>query len=120
MPGFTAWAGLTQIGVPKPGEVVCVAAATGPVGATVGQIAKLLGCHVVGIAGGPDKCRHAVDKLGFDACIPMWCRFWCRTCWWQMAGFIPRQWILRRMSWSMVDWSPAKTLPRQRQRQRLC
>ena len=69
MPGFTAWAGLTQIGVPKPGETVCVAAATGPVGATVGQIAKLMGCHVVGIAGGPDKCAHAVGTLGFDACI---------------------------------------------------
>ena len=69
MPGFTAWAGLTQIGAPKPGEVVCVAAATGPVGATVGQIAKLMGCSVVGIAGGPDKCAHAVEHLGFDACI---------------------------------------------------
>lgn len=69
MPGFTAWAGLTQIGVPKPGETVCVAAATGPVGATVGQIAKLMGCHVVGIAGGPDKCAHAVRTLGFDTCI---------------------------------------------------
>lgn len=69
MPGFTAWAGLTQIGQPKPGETICVAAATGPVGATVGQIAKLLGCHVVGVAGGPDKCAFAVEKLGFDACI---------------------------------------------------
>ncbi len=69
MPGFTAWAGLTEIGQPKPGETVCVAAATGPVGATVGQIAKLMGCHVVGIAGGPDKCAHAIEKLGFDACI---------------------------------------------------
>jgi NADPH-dependent curcumin reductase CurA len=69
MPGFTAWAGLTQIGQPKPGETVCVAAATGPVGATVGQIARLMGCHVVGIAGGPDKCAHAVAALGFDACI---------------------------------------------------
>jgi NADPH-dependent curcumin reductase len=69
MPGFTAWAGLTQIGQPKPGETVCVAAATGPVGATVGQIAKLMGCHVVGVAGGPDKCAHAVQVLGFDACI---------------------------------------------------
>lgn len=69
MPGFTAWAGLTQIGVPRPGEVVCVAAATGPVGGTVGQIAKLMGCHVVGIAGGPEKCAHAMQKLGFDACI---------------------------------------------------
>lgn len=69
MPGFTAWAGLTQIGMPKPGETVCVAAATGPVGATVGQIAKLMGCHVVGIAGGPDKCAYAVGALGFDACV---------------------------------------------------
>ncbi|MCB6180153.1 NADP-dependent oxidoreductase [Rhodobacter sp. Har01] len=69
MPGFTAWAGLTQIGQPKRGETVCVAAATGPVGATVGQIARLMGCHVVGIAGGPDKCAHAVATLGFDACI---------------------------------------------------
>jgi NADPH-dependent curcumin reductase len=69
MPGFTAWAGLTEIGKPKPGETVCVAAATGPVGATVGQIAKLMGCRVVGIAGGPAKCAHAVKTLGFDACI---------------------------------------------------
>ena len=69
MPGFTAWAGLTQIGMPKAGETVCVAAATGPVGATVGQIAKLMGCHVIGIAGGPDKCAYAVGTLGFDACI---------------------------------------------------
>ncbi len=69
MPGFTAWAGLTQIGQPKPGETVCVAAATGPVGATVGQIARLMGCNVVGIAGGPNKCAHAVKTLGFDACI---------------------------------------------------
>ena len=69
MPGFTAWAGLTQIGKPKPGETIAVAAATGPVGATVGQIGKLLGCRVVGIAGGPDKCAYAVDVLGFDACI---------------------------------------------------
>jgi len=69
MPGFTAWAGLTQIGAPKEGETIVVAAATGPVGATVGQIGKILGCRVVGIAGGPDKCKHAVDDLGFDACI---------------------------------------------------
>ncbi|WP_295510305.1 NADP-dependent oxidoreductase [uncultured Sulfitobacter sp.] len=69
MPGFTAWAGLTQIGAPKPGETIVVAAATGPVGATVGQIGKILGCRVVGIAGGPDKCAYAVDELGFDACI---------------------------------------------------
>jgi NADPH-dependent curcumin reductase CurA len=69
MPGFTAWAGLKQIGAPKPGETIAVAAATGPVGATVGQIGKLLGCRVVGIAGGPDKCAYAVNELGFDACI---------------------------------------------------
>jgi len=69
MPGFTAWAGLTQIGEPKPGETVVVAAATGPVGATVGQIAKHLGCRVVGVAGGEEKCAYAVNTLGFDACI---------------------------------------------------
>lgn len=69
MPGFTAWAGLRQIGAPKRGETIAVAAATGPVGATVGQIGKLLGCRVVGIAGGPDKCAYAVNELDFDACI---------------------------------------------------
>ena len=69
MPGFTAWAGLTRIGAPKAGETIAVAAATGPVGATVGQIGKLLGCRVVGIAGGPEKCAYAVDELGLDACI---------------------------------------------------
>lgn len=69
MPGFTAWAGLTQIGAPKPGETIAVAAATGPVGATVGQIGKILGCRVVGIAGGAEKCAYAVNELGFDACI---------------------------------------------------
>ena len=69
MPGFTAWAGLTQIGKPKAGETLVVAAATGPVGASVGQIAKILGLRAVGIAGGPQKCRHAIETLGFDACI---------------------------------------------------
>ncbi|WP_137221995.1 NADP-dependent oxidoreductase [Shewanella sp. MEBiC00475] len=69
MPGFTAWAGLKQIGEPKAGETIVVAAATGPVGATVGQIGKLMGCRVVGIAGGAEKCAYAVDELGFDACI---------------------------------------------------
>ena len=69
MPGFTAWAGLTRIGEPKAGETIVVAAATGPVGATVGQIGKLLGCRVVGIAGGSDKCAYAVQELGLDACI---------------------------------------------------
>ena len=69
MPGFTAWAGLTQIGNPQPGETIVVAAATGPVGATVGQIGKILGCRVVGVAGGPEKCAFAVKELGFDACL---------------------------------------------------
>ncbi|RZJ85583.1 MAG: NADP-dependent oxidoreductase [Massilia sp.] len=69
MTGFTAYVGLLDIGEPKPGETVAVAAATGAVGAVVGQIAKLKGARVVGIAGGPDKCRHAVDDLGFDACV---------------------------------------------------
>lgn len=69
MPGMTAYVGLLDIGQPKAGETVVVAAATGAVGAVVGQIAKLKGCHVVGIAGGAEKCRYAVDTLGFDACI---------------------------------------------------
>jgi alcohol dehydrogenase len=69
MPGYTAYAGLLKIGEPKPGETVVVAAAAGPVGATVGQIAKLKGCRVVGIAGGAEKAQHVVDTLGFDACI---------------------------------------------------
>ena len=69
MPGFTAWAGLTQIGAPKAGETTVVAAATGPVGATVGQIGKLVGCRVVGVAGGAEKCAYAVSELGFDHCI---------------------------------------------------
>lgn len=69
MPGYTAYAGLLKIGDPQPGETVVVAAASGPVGATVGQIAKIKGCRIVGIAGGADKCAHVVDNLGFDACI---------------------------------------------------
>lgn len=69
MPGLTAWAGLTEIGRPKAGETLVVAAASGPVGATVGQVAKILGCRVVGIAGGAKKCAHVVDTLGFDECI---------------------------------------------------
>lgn len=69
MPGFTAYMGLLDIGQPKAGETLVVAAATGPVGATVGQIGKIKGCRVVGIAGGPEKCRHAVDVLGFDVCL---------------------------------------------------
>jgi NADPH-dependent curcumin reductase len=69
MPGLTAWAGLTQIGQPKAGETLVVAGASGPVGATVGQIGKILGLHVVGVAGGAEKCAHVVGTLGFDACI---------------------------------------------------
>lgn len=69
MPGFTAWYGLLQIGEPQPGQTVVVAAATGGVGAVVGQIAKLKGCRVVGIAGGARKCEHAVRDLGFDVCL---------------------------------------------------
>lgn len=69
MPGFTAYMGLLDIGQPKQGDTLVVAAATGPVGATVGQIGKLKGCKVVGIAGGEEKCRHAVETLGFDVCI---------------------------------------------------
>jgi NADPH-dependent curcumin reductase CurA len=69
MPGVTAWYGLTQIIDPKAGETVVVDAASGAVGGVVGQLAKARGCRVVGIAGGPDKCRHVVEDLGFDACI---------------------------------------------------
>lgn len=69
MPGFTAWYGLLKIGQPQPGETVVVAAASGAVGAVVGQIAKLKGCRAIGIASGAEKCRHVVAELGFDACI---------------------------------------------------
>ena len=69
MPGFTAYHGLLAIGEPKPGETVAVAAATGAVGSVVGQIARIKGGRAVGIAGGADKCRHAVEVLGFDACV---------------------------------------------------
>lgn len=69
MPGFTAHVGLLDIGRPRPGETVVVAAATGAVGAMVGQLARHAGARVVGIAGGADKCAHAVQELGFDACI---------------------------------------------------
>ena len=69
MPGLTAYSGLLRIGEPKDGETVVVAAASGPVGATVGQIGKIKGCRVVGIAGGPEKCAFVRDELGFDDCI---------------------------------------------------
>ncbi|MFC5511191.1 NADP-dependent oxidoreductase [Massilia jejuensis] len=69
MPGMTAYFGLTEVGRPKAGETVVVSGAAGAVGMTVGQVAKHLGCRVVGIAGGADKCRFVVEELGFDACI---------------------------------------------------
>ena len=69
MPGFTAYMGLLDIGQPKAGETLVVAAATGPVGSTVGQIGKLKGCRVVGVAGGAEKCRHATEVRGFDQCL---------------------------------------------------
>src|SRR5262249_13712583 len=69
MTGYTAYMGLLNIGKPKPKETVVVAAATGAVGSMVGQIAKIKGCRAVGIAGGDEKCRWAVNELGFDACI---------------------------------------------------
>jgi len=67
--GLTGYVGLLDIGRPKPGETVVVSAAAGAVGSIVGQIAKLRGCRAVGIAGGPHKCRHVVEALGFDACV---------------------------------------------------
>jgi NADPH-dependent curcumin reductase CurA len=69
MPGMTAYFGLLDVGQPKAGETVVVSGAAGAVGAVVGQIAKLKGARVVGIAGGPEKCRYLVEELGFDAAI---------------------------------------------------
>lgn len=69
MPGFTAYFGLLEIGRPQPGETVMVSAASGAVGQVVGQIAKLRGCRVVGVAGADDKCDYVVDELGFDAAV---------------------------------------------------
>ena len=69
MPGVTAWYGLVKIINPKAGETVVVSAASGAVGGAVGQLAKVRGCRVVGIAGGPQKCAQVVEELGFDACI---------------------------------------------------
>ena len=69
MPGLTAYGGLLDIGEPKPGETVVLAASTGAVGSVVGQIAKLKGCRVVGIAGAAEKCKYAVEELGYDACV---------------------------------------------------
>jgi len=69
MPGVTAWYGLVKIIAPKAGETVVVTAASGAVGSAFGALAKARGCRVVGIAGGPDKCKYVTDELGFDACI---------------------------------------------------
>lgn len=69
MPGMTAYFGLLEVGEYKEGDIVVVSGAAGAVGSVVGQIAKLKGSRVVGIAGGAEKCRHVVEELGFDACI---------------------------------------------------
>jgi NADPH-dependent curcumin reductase len=69
MPGMTAYFGLLDVGQPKAGESVVVSGAAGAVGMAVGQIAKIKGCRVVGIAGGPEKCRHVVEELGFDGAV---------------------------------------------------
>jgi NADPH-dependent curcumin reductase CurA len=69
MPGFTAYSGMKVIGQPKPGETVVVAAASGPVGSLVGQLAQLSGARAIGIAGGPEKCAYVRDELKFDAVI---------------------------------------------------
>ena len=69
MPGMTAYFGLLDIGKPQPGDTVVVSGAAGAVGSVVGQIARIKGCRVIGIAGGADKCRYLVDELGFDAAI---------------------------------------------------
>jgi NADPH-dependent curcumin reductase CurA len=67
--GMTAYFGLLDVGQPKAGETVVVSGAAGATGSVVGQIAKIKGCHVVGIAGGPQKCKWVTNDLGFDACI---------------------------------------------------
>jgi NADPH-dependent curcumin reductase CurA len=69
MPGLTAYFGLLDVGQPKPGETVVVSGAAGAVGTVVGQIAKIKGCRVVGIAGGKQKCDYLVQELGFDAAV---------------------------------------------------
>lgn len=69
MPGITAYFGLHEVAVPKTGETVVVSAASGAVGSVVGQIAKIMGCRAVGIAGGAEKCAYVTEELGFDACV---------------------------------------------------
>jgi len=69
MPGVTAWYGLVKIIDPQPGQTLTISAASGAVGSAFGALAKARGCRVVGIAGGPEKCRYVTEELGFDACI---------------------------------------------------
>jgi NADPH-dependent curcumin reductase CurA len=69
MPGVTAWYGLARIIEPQPGETVLVSAASGAVGGVAGQLAKMRGARVIGLAGGPEKCRYVSEDLGFDACV---------------------------------------------------
>jgi NADPH-dependent curcumin reductase CurA len=69
MPGLTGYAGLVYLGEPRPGQTVVVSAATGPVGCTAGQVARLVGARAIGIAGTDDKCRYAVAELGYTACV---------------------------------------------------
>jgi NADPH-dependent curcumin reductase CurA len=69
LPGMTAYFGLLDVGQPKAGDTVLVSGAAGAVGSAVGQIAKIKDCRAIGIAGGPEKCAHVVDDLGFDACV---------------------------------------------------
>jgi len=69
MTGYTAYFGLLEVGQPRPGETVVVSAASGAVGQVVGQLAKIQGCRVIGIAGGARKCAYCVEELGFDACL---------------------------------------------------
>ena len=69
MPGRTAYFGLNRVGKPKDGETLVVSAASGAVGTVVGQLGKIYGCNVIGIAGGPEKCSYVEDVLGFDKCI---------------------------------------------------
>ncbi|MCM2338388.1 MAG: NADP-dependent oxidoreductase [Lysobacter sp.] len=69
MPGLTGYAGLVYLAAPRPGETVLVSAATGAVGSTAGQVARLMGARAVGIAGSDEKCRYAVESLGYESCI---------------------------------------------------
>src|SRR4029079_10611959 len=69
MPGLTAYTGLTNIGQPQSGETLVVSAASGAVGSVVGQIGRIKGCRVVGIAGGAAKCRYVQEELAFDVCL---------------------------------------------------